>query len=53
MKFKTHPSITDITIFNKGTRSDFCSVNAQEVVKEIKKRSTRRATQSTDSLLKY
>ena len=48
MKFRNHPSITAIKNLNKGTRFDFCRVSFQDVVKEIKKPSTRKATQSTD-----
>ena len=49
MKFRNHPSITAIKNLNKGTRFDICRVSVQDVVKEIKKFSTRIATQSTDT----
>ena len=48
MRFRNHPSITAIKNLNKGTRFDFCRVSVQDVLKEIKKLSTRKATQSTD-----
>ena len=48
MKFRNHPSITAIKNLNKGTRFDFCRVSVQDVVKEIKKLSTRKSAQSTD-----
>ena len=48
MKFRNHPSITAIQDFNKNSRLDFCSVSVENVVTEIKKLSTRKATQSTD-----
>jgi len=48
MKFRNHPSVTAIKNLNKGKRFDFCRVSLQDGVKEIKKLSTRKATQSTD-----
>ena len=52
MKFRNHPSITAIKNLNKDTRSDFCRVSVEDVVKEIKKLSTEKGTQSTDILAK-
>ena len=48
MKFRNHLSITVIKNLNKGTKFDFCIVSDQDVVKEINKLSTWKATQSTD-----
>ena len=48
MKFRNHPSIIAIKDFNKNSRLDFCRVSVENVVTEIKKLSTQKATQSTD-----
>ena len=48
MKYRNHPSIAAIKNLNKGSRFDFCRVSVRDVVKEIKKLSTRKATQYTD-----
>ena len=48
LKYRNHPSIVAIKNLNKGSRFDFCRVSVQDVVKEIKKLSTRKATQYTD-----
>ena len=48
LKYRNHPSIVAIKNLNKGSRFDFCRVCVQDVVKEIKKLSTRKATQYTD-----
>ena len=48
MKFRSHPIITAIKNLNKGTILDSCRLNVQDVVKEIKKLSAQKATQSTD-----
>ena len=48
MKFRNQSSITAIKNLNKGTRFGLCRVSVQDVVKEIKKLSTRKATQSAD-----
>ena len=47
-KFRNHPSIIVIKDFNKNSRFDFCRVSVENVVTEIKKLSTQKATQSTD-----
>ena len=47
-KYRNHPSIVAIKNLNKGSRFDFCRVGVQDVVKEIKKLSARKATQYTD-----
>ena len=52
MKFRNHPSITVIKNLNKGTKFDFCIVSDQDVVKDINKLSTWKATQSTDIAVK-
>ena len=41
-----------LKILIKVEKFDFCRVSFQDVVKEIKKLSTRKATQSTDMLVK-
>ena len=48
LKYRNHPSIVAIKNLNKGSRFDFSRVSVQDVVKEIKKLSTRKATQYTD-----
>ena len=48
MKFRNHPIIIAIKDFNKNSRLDFCRVSVENVVTEIKKLSTLKATQSTD-----
>ena len=48
MKFRSHPIITAIKNLNKGAILDSCRLNVQDVVKEIKKLSAQKATQSTD-----
>ena len=48
LKYRNHPSIVAIKNLNKGPRFDFYRVSIQDVVKEIKKLSTRKATQYTD-----
>ena len=45
---KCHPSIAVVKNLSKGSRFDFCRVSAQDAVKEIKKLSTRKATQYAD-----
>ena len=51
LKYRNHPSIAAIKNLNKGSRFDFCRVSVQDV-KEIKKLSTRKATQYTDLPIK-
>ena len=51
MKFRNHPSIIAIKDFNKNSILGFCRVSFENVVTEIKKLSTRKATQSTDLLV--
>ena len=48
LKYKNHPSIVAIKNLDTSSRFDFCRVCVQDVVKEIKKLSTRKATQYTD-----
>ena len=48
VKYRNHPSIIAIKDFNKNSSFDFCRVSVEDIVKEIKKLSTRKATQSTD-----
>ena len=48
MKFRNRPNITAVKNLNKGTRFDFCRVSVKDVVKEIKKLSPRKATQSAE-----
>ena len=48
MKFRNHPIIIAIKDFNKSSRLDFCRVSVENVVTEIKKLSTLKATQSID-----
>ena len=48
MKYRSHPSIVVSKNLNKGSRFDFCRVSVQDVVKEIKKLNTRKATQYTN-----
>ena len=48
LKYRNHPNIVAIKNLNKGSRFDFCRVSVQDVVKEIKKLSTRKATQHID-----
>ena len=52
MKYRNHPSIVAIKNLNKGSRFDSCRVGDQDVIKEIKKLSTRKATQYTDLPIK-
>ena len=48
MKFRNHPSVIAIKNLNSGSRFDFCNVNVQDVEKEIRRLSTRKATQYSD-----
>ena len=48
MKFKNHPSVTIIKNLNSGSRFDFCRVSVHDVEKEIRRLSTRKATQYSD-----
>ena len=48
IKFRNHPSINATKNLDKGTRFDFCRVSVKDDVKEIKKLSTQKATQSTN-----
>ena len=48
LKYRNHPNIVAIKNLNKGSRFDFCRVSVQDVVKEINKLSTRKATQHID-----
>ena len=48
MKFRNHPSVIAIKNLNSGSRFDFCRVNVQDVEKEIRRLSTRKATQYSD-----
>ena len=48
LKYRNHPSIVVSKNLNKSSRFDFCRVSVPDVVKEIKKLSTRKATQYTD-----
>ena len=52
LKYRNHPSIVAIKNLNKSSRFDFYRVSVQDVVKEIKKLSTRKTTQFTDLPLK-
>ena len=47
LKYRNHPSIVAMKNLNKDSRFDFYRVSVQDVVKEIKKLSTRKATQSS------
>ena len=44
LKYRNHPNIVAIKNLNKSSRFDFCRVCVQDVVKEINKLSTRKAT---------
>ena len=48
LKYRNHPSIVIIQNLNKRSRFDFSRVSIQDVVEEVKKRSTRKATQYPD-----
>ena len=48
IKFRNYPSINAIENLNKGTRFEFSKVSVRDVVKEIKKLSTQKATQTTN-----
>ena len=48
LKYRNDVNIVTIKNLNKGSRFDFCRVRLQDVVKEMKKLSTRKATQYTD-----
>ena len=48
MKFRNLSSVTVIINLIDGLRFDFCRVSVEDVVKEIKKFSLRKPTQSTD-----
>ena len=48
MKFRNHASVIAIKNLNSGSRFDFCRVNVQDVEKEIRRLSTRKATQYSD-----
>ena len=50
---KCHPSIVVVKNLSKGSRFDFCRVSVQDAVKEIKKLSTRKATQYADLPAKF
>ena len=52
LKYRNHPSIISIKNLNKGSRFDSCRVGDQDVIKEIKKLSTRKAIQYTDLPIK-
>ena len=52
LKYRNHPSIVAIKNLNKGSRFDSCRVGDQDVIKEIKKLSTRKAIQYTDLPIK-
>ena len=48
LKCRNDPNIVTIKYLNKGSRFDFCRVSLQDIVKEMKKLSTQKATQNTD-----
>ena len=48
LKYRNHPSIVAIKNLNKDSGFDFCRVSVQDVVKEIKRLSTRKANKHTD-----
>ena len=48
MKFRNHPSVIAIKNLNSGSRFDLCRVNVQDVEKEIRRLSTRKANQYSD-----
>ena len=48
LKYRNHPSIVAIKNLNKSSGFDFCRVSVQDVVKEIKKLSTRKANKYID-----
>ena len=48
MKFRNHRSVIAIKNLNSGSRFDFCRVSVHDVEKEIRRLSTRKATQYSD-----
>ena len=52
MKFRNHPSVTVIKNMNNDLSFNFCRVSAEDVIREIKKLSTQRTTQTSDLLVK-
>ena len=48
MKFRNHPSVIAIKNLNSGSRFDFCRFSVHDVEKEIRRLSTRKATQYSD-----
>ena len=48
MKFRNHPSVTVIKNINNDLSCNFCRVSVKDAIKEIKKLSTRKATQTSD-----
>ena len=48
MKFRNHPNFIAIKNLNSGSRFDFCRVSVHDVEKEIRRLSTRKATQYSD-----
>ena len=53
MKFRNHPSIIAIKDFNQNSRLYFCRVSVENVVTEIKKLGTWKATPSADLSVKF
>ena len=52
IKFRNHPSVTPIKNLKNNLTFSFCGVSIESIIKEIKKLSTRKATQYTDFLFK-
>ena len=48
MEFRNNPSVIAIKNLNSGSRFDFCRVSVHDVEKEIRRLSTRKATQYSD-----
>ena len=52
MKFRNHPCVTVIKKMDNGSRLNFCRVSVEDFVKEIKKLSPGKVTQSADLAVK-
>ena len=52
IKFRNLPSVTPIKNLKNNSTFSFCGVSIESIIKEIKKLSTRKATQYTDFLFK-
>ena len=48
MKFRNHSSVIAIKNLNSGSRFDFCRISVHDVEKEIRRLSTRKASQYSD-----